>query len=90
LFIFALFAPWKNKLVKSLCLGVLLIAMPNLLHYAQGWVQFGYRFALDFMPLLLILLALGIQKIRTIHITLFVWSIVVNTWGLWWGIKLGW
>ena len=31
----------------------------NLMHFSQGWVQFGYRFSNDFVPFALLLVALG-------------------------------
>ena len=33
--------------------AVVLIAVFNLGHFSQGWVQWGYRFSLDFLPFLL-------------------------------------
>lgn len=43
-------------------LSALTIAGPNLLYYNTGWYQFGYRFALDFLPLLLVPLAMGLRR----------------------------
>ena len=39
---------------------MVLIALVNLMHFSQGWVQFGYRFSNDFAPFALVLVALGI------------------------------
>ena len=41
-------------------LAVLAIALADLAHFSQGWVQFGYRFSNDFAPFAIILVALGI------------------------------
>ena len=41
---------------------VVLIALFNLAHFSQGWVQWGYRFSLDFIPFLLPLVALGAAR----------------------------
>lgn len=90
LLLFVKRAPLKLALVRSIWLAIGLIALPNFLHFTQGWVQFGYRFALDFMPFLILLLAIVIRKITRIHLLLFIWSVLVNYWGIWWGIKLGW
>ena len=38
------------------------MAIPDLLYYNTGWVQYGYRFLLDFLPFLLILVALGLRR----------------------------
>ena len=40
-----------------------LIALFNLAHFSQGWVQWGYRFSLDFIPFLLPLVALGAARV---------------------------
>ncbi len=44
---------------RPLWLSVALVAIPSLLYQNSGWLQFGYRFALDYMPLLIALLAIG-------------------------------
>ena len=33
------------------------------MHFSQGWVQFGYRFSLDFVPWALLLVAIGLERI---------------------------
>lgn len=58
-------------------------------HYAQGWVQFGYRFVLDFIVFLMIILALKF-KLTKLNLLLILISIVVNFWGVSWAINLGW
>jgi hypothetical protein len=69
------------------------------MHYSQGWVQFGYRFSLDFVPFALILVALGLGRLwrdvtrmgpLVIAAGLIFISILVNAWGVWWGGALGW
>jgi uncharacterized membrane protein len=40
-------------------LSALLVAAPSLLYYNTGYAQAGYRFSLDFLPFLLILVAQG-------------------------------
>ena len=45
--------------------AVVLIALFNLAHFSQGWVQWGYRFSLDFLPFLLPMVALGAGARRT-------------------------
>lgn len=65
-------------------------SIPILLHFTQGWVQFGYRFALDLMPFLIIILALRLKKVTVPIILSTLVSIGVNWWGVWWGKRLGW
>ena len=89
LLLIALIPPFNKGLEKNLFRGSLAIALVDFLHYAQGWVQFGYRFLLDFLPFLLIILAIRFKP-KKIYILLLVISVAANFWGVNWAIKLGW
>ena len=65
-------------------------SVPILLHFTQGWVQFGYRFMLDFIPFLMIMLAVRLRRASLPVILLMLVSVGVNWWGVWWGKRLGW
>jgi hypothetical protein len=52
-----------SRLVTGATLAVLIVAFVNLMHFSQGWVQFGYRFALDFAPWALLLVAIGLERV---------------------------
>ena len=85
----------RSRLVTGSALAVGLIALVNLMHVSQGWVQFGYRFSNDFVPWALVLVALGMERLRTglgvaLAVTLVVVSVAVNLWGVVWGNLLGW
>ena len=85
----------RSRLVTGSALAVLLIGLVNVMHFSQGWVQFGYRFSNDFVPWALVLVALGLARIRTwlgvgVAIALVVLSVAVNFWGVVWGNLLGW
>ena len=54
-----------SRLVTGASLAVLIVAFVNLMHFSQGWVQFGYRFALDFAPWALLLVALGLERVAS-------------------------
>ena len=41
--------------IQAIWLGIVVTALPSLLYYNTGWMQFGYRYALDFSFLLIIL-----------------------------------
>ena len=61
----ALFAfRWRGRtrLGIGTAVAVVLIAVFNLGHFSQGWVQWGYRFSLDFLPFLLPMVALGAAR----------------------------
>jgi hypothetical protein len=72
--------------------AVLAIATVNLMHFSQGWVQFGYRFSNDFVPFALILVALGASRLGRLWpvVLLVAVSILINFWGTTWGVILGW
>jgi hypothetical protein len=52
-----------SRLVTGSALAVLIIAVVNLMHFSQGWVQFGYRFSNDFVPWALLLVAIGLERV---------------------------
>ncbi len=85
----ALKFPFKKGLETNLMIGVLSIALIDFLHYMQGWVQFGYRFILDFLPFLLILLALRF-RLNKFNLFLIFVSIMVTIWGVNYAINAGW
>jgi hypothetical protein len=83
----------RSRLVTGASVAVLLIFIVNLMHFSQGWVQFGYRFSNDFVAFGLLLVALGVHRLRDRPVlvgALVVASIVVNLWGAIWGALLGW
>ena len=73
-------------------IAVVGIAIVNLMHFSQGWVQFGYRFSIDFAPFALILVALGASRIGRLRLFLLLVaaSVAINFWGTTWGVTLGW
>jgi hypothetical protein len=59
-------------------------ALPSLLYYDGGGVQFGMRHALDFEPFLFVLMVLGIARRAPWWAgVLIAWSVAVGFWGLW-------
>jgi hypothetical protein len=85
-----------SRVVAGSAIAVLLIAIVNLMHFSQGWVQFGYRFSNDFVPWAVILVALGAQAAvrrwpgAVLVGGLVVASILINAWGVAWGNLLHW
>lgn len=84
--------PRRRRLAAAAGLAVLAIALANLMHFSQGWVQFGYRFSNDFAPFALILACLGIARsgVGALSLALVAASVLVNAWGVYWGVTLGW
>lgn len=81
--------PFKRKLIKASILAILPASIILFTHYAQGWVQFGYRFVLDLLVFLMIIIAIKFKPTK-INLTLLLISIIVNFWGVKWAIQLGW
>lgn len=82
---------WDRETL-ALLIGAMVILLPSLLYHNTGSLQFGYRFILDALPLLMILLALGAQRVSVwIIASLTVYSVVVHLWGIDWlyGVLLG-
>ena len=84
----------RSRLVTGALLAIGAIALLNLMHFSQGWVQWGYRFSNDFAPFALPLVALGAARLRGawrwLAVALLVASVAINAWGVLWGNLLGW
>jgi hypothetical protein len=60
---------------------VALVAAFTLLYQNSGWLQFGYRFSLDYMVILVALLALGGRPLTRTFRALVVVGILINLFG---------
>jgi hypothetical protein len=91
----------RDRRVAGAFLAALAISVVNLMHFSQGWVQFGYRFSLDFAPFLLVAMALGTERFlgprgasrpwRLAAATgLVAASVAIQAWGIAWARTLGW
>jgi hypothetical protein len=60
---FALKAQWKKSFLATMWISVAIVMLGGLLYYNNGWVQYNaQRFAVDFLPALMILVALGVKN----------------------------
>lgn len=67
----------------SLWIAIFVTAIPILMHYSSGWMQFGYRYSLDITVLLLLLSVFGIKgKLSALYILGIVFSIIMYVWGI--------
>ncbi len=91
----------RDRRVAGALLASLAIAVVNLMHFSQGWVQFGYRFSLDFAPFLLVAMALGTERFLGPRGASRPWrlavvaglvgaSVAMQAWGIAWARTLGW
>lgn len=85
----ALKPKFKKGMELTLIITIIICAIPSFLHYAQGWVQFGYRFILDFIVFIMILLAIRFKPSK-FNLFLITISVIVNLWGVLWAVELGW
>lgn len=53
----------------------------NLMYQNSGWVQFGYRFSLDYMALLIVLIALSRRRLGSLFYLSMLFAIALNTFG---------
>jgi hypothetical protein len=83
----------RSRLVAGGFLAVLAIAFVNLMHFSQGWVNFGYRFSNDFVAFALPLVAIGMERrggVGRLGVVLIAAAVLINLWGVIWGNILGW
>jgi hypothetical protein len=79
-----LFVVWpreKNALHRPLWITTALVALPSLLYMNSGWVQFGYRFSLDYMVFLVMLLAIGARPLSRFAKGLIIAGVLINLFG---------
>ncbi len=69
--------PWH----RPLWFTVACVAVWSLFYQNSGWIQFGYRFSLDYMVLLVILLAVGERKLGRVTKGLILFGVLVNLYG---------
>jgi len=57
--LYAIRAPWRESRSWWLAGAALLVLIPTLLYYGGGWLQYGYRYALDSIPFVWALCAIA-------------------------------
>ena len=85
---------WGDPVVTGGVVAAGLVALLDLMHFSQGWVQFGYRFSLDWAPFLLPVAALGLDGLsdrwRKVGYVLIGVSALAQLWGVVWRGAMGW
>jgi hypothetical protein len=71
----------RSPLAAGLWLSVGAVALPGLLYQNSGQIQFGYRFAIDYLPFLIMLLSVGNRRLTWVFKTLLVLAAVINLFG---------
>ena len=81
LLLYLLWPRQKPRLHRALWATVLLVAIPGFFYQNSGWFQFGFRFALDYTPYLILLVAIGGHRFSRLFQVVALAGIVVNAWG---------
>jgi hypothetical protein len=75
----------RASLRLGLWLSIALVQIPSLLYFNTGSYQFGYRFALDWLPLGVMLAAMGTGgRLRWWDKALVVIGVLMHLWGVSW------
>jgi uncharacterized membrane protein len=76
-----------DRLVLACWAAIIPIAVLNWTFAATGWAQFGYRYSLDFLPFLVLLVMIAVPRLRAWHVALIAVSVLINLWGVLWIFK---
>jgi hypothetical protein len=68
----------RSPLTKALWFTILTTALPSLLYQNSGYVQWGYRFSLDYMIYFMVLLAVGNRPLTKLFRALVVVAFAIN------------
>ncbi|MCB9855719.1 MAG: hypothetical protein H6818_08520 [Phycisphaerales bacterium] len=75
--------PDREKLARSALIGCVACLIPLLMYFNTGFWQFGHRFSLDYLPVLMIAIIVGIgAKPSKLARSLLIASIVIHVWGI--------
>jgi hypothetical protein len=79
----------KSPILIGAWISLGLLLLPLITYFNTGWYQFGYRFSLDFIIPLFVLLAFGLgNKMSRGFKILIIASILMNLWGTAWFLNL--
>src|SRR5205814_9661244 len=74
--------PGPRRLSWPLWITVAATALPGLCYQNNGYMQFGYRFSLDYTPYLLLVFALSAWSLKTRWVQAAIGvGLLVNFWG---------
>jgi len=71
----------RSPLARGLWITILATALPTLLYHNSGFQQFGYRFSLDYIVFLVMLLAVGGRRFTWTFKTLVIFGVAINLFG---------
>jgi hypothetical protein len=71
----------RSPLSRALWFTILTTALPSLLYQNSGYLQFGYRFSLDYIIFLVMVLAVGGRRLSWLWKSLVIFGVAVNLFG---------
>lgn len=86
----------RDRLVAACWAAIIPIVLVNWMFAATGWAQYGYRYGLDFMPFLFLLVVLAVRRLEWHHVVWIGFAVLINLWAVLWIFKfspaqlLGW
>jgi hypothetical protein len=100
--LYAVRAPWRSSRVWWLAGAAVLVLIPTLLYYGGGWLQYGYRYALDSIPFVWALCAVAAAHVAARRAVigiggpaidwgwriLILWGVAVGALGVYWAYHL--
>jgi hypothetical protein len=86
----AIRAGWTNRRAWLLLGALVLTLIPNLLYYGGGWLQYGYRYALDAIPFAMALCCMAAARhgVGWIWRVAIVFGVVIGLGGVYWAYHL--
>lgn len=76
-------AQFRQRIVIASIIAIIFSALPSLTKGGNGFTQFGYRYALDYMPFLMILCASALRnRVGLLAKILICLSVLMNLWGV--------
>jgi hypothetical protein len=84
-------ADWRSRRAWWLAGAALAVLVPSLLYYGGGWLQYGYRYALDSIPFVFALAGLAVARARGVGVVaaaLILFGIAVNALGTYWAYHM--
>ena len=84
--LYALRAPFRDPRAAALGITCVLTLLPNLLYYGGGWLQIGYRYALDAIPFAIALagMAAARRSLAKWEKGLIAFGVLVGAGGVYW------
>jgi hypothetical protein len=72
----------NERLTLAALAGLVLTSIPILTYAVEGWAQFGYRYSLDVLPFMIILVASGMRyRLNCFAVAVILLCCGINLWG---------